>query len=91
MEGKCRFELKVTDLDYDQTTSVDITTQLYPDLGWEATFEGEFASLINKFMGLLGYGGYKKDTIFLESVTFEEYDALLDFLADLRTDKNEQK
>lgn len=84
MENKCRIEIKVTDLDYNTSTSVDKTIQLYPDMGWECTFQGEFASLINKFMDLLGYPNYNKDSIILESVTLEEYDRIIGFLDKIR-------
>lgn len=84
MENKCRIEIKVTDLDYNTSTSVDKTIQLYPDMGWECTFQGEFASLINKFMDLLGYPNYNKDSIILESVTLEEYDRIIGFLDRIR-------
>lgn len=84
MENKCRIEIKVTDLDYNTSTSVDKTIQLYPDMGWEYTFQGEFASLINKFMDLLGYPNYNKDSIILESVTLEEYDRIIGFLDRIR-------
>lgn len=84
MENKCRIEIKVTDLDDNTSTSVDKTIQLYPDLGWECTFQGEFASLINKFMNLLGYSDFNKDSIVLESVDLEEYDKLISFLDELR-------
>lgn len=91
MENKCRIEIKVTDLDDNTSTSVDKTIQLYPDLGWECTFQGEFASLINKFMDLLGYSKYDKDTIMLESVTLEEYDKVIGFLDDIRNKKEEDE
>lgn len=91
MENKCRIEIKVTDLPYDTSTSVDKTIQLYPDLGWECTFQGEFASLINKFMSLLGYSKYDKDTIMLESVTLEEYDKVISFLDEIRNKKEEDE
>ncbi len=91
MENKCRIEIKVTDLDYNTSTSVDKTIQLYPDLGWECTFQGEFGSLINKFMGLLGYSKYDKDTIMLESVTLEEYDKVIGFLDEIRNKKEEDE
>jgi hypothetical protein len=84
MENKCRIEIKVTDLDYNTSTSVDKTIQLYPDMGWECTFQGEFASLINKFMDLLGYPNFNKDSIILESVTLEEYDRIIGFLDKIR-------
>lgn len=91
MENKCRIEIKVTDLPYDTSTSVDKTIQLYPDLGWECTFQEEFASLINKFMSLLGYSKYDKDTIMLESVTLEEYDKVISFLDEIRNKKEEDE
>lgn len=89
MENKCRIEIKVTDLDYNTSTSVDKTIQLYPDIGWEGTFQGEFASLINKFMDLLGYPSFNKDSIILESVTLEEYDRIIGFLDKIRNREEE--
>lgn len=91
MENKCRIEIKVTDLDDNTSTSVDKTIQLYSDLGWECTFQGEFASLINKFMDLLGYSKYDKDTVMLESVTLEEYDKIIGFLDEIRNKKEEDE
>lgn len=70
---------------------MDKTIQLYPDLGWECTFQGEFASLINKFMDLLGYSKYDKDTVMLESVTLEEYDKIIGFLDEIRNKKEEDE
>lgn len=91
MEGKVRIKLKVEDLDYGTSTKIDKVIQLYPDLGWECTFQGEFASLINKFMSLLGYSKYDKDTIMLESVTLEEYDKVISFLDEIRNKKEEDE
>lgn len=89
MENKVRIQIKTEDLDYKTSYKIDNVINLYPDLGWEATFQGEFASLINKFMGIAGYGGYDKDCIFLESVTLEEYDYLLGKLDEYRSKNNE--
>mgnify|MGYP001852919810 FL=1 len=90
MEGKVRIKLKVEDLDYGTSTKIDKVIQLYPDLGWECEFIGEFSSVLNKFMSLLGYY-YNKDRVFLESVSDDEYDYLIGKLDEYRSkeDKNE--
>lgn len=84
MEGKVRIKLKVENLDYDTSTKIDKVIQLYPDLGWECDFIGEFSSVLNKFMSLLGYC-YNKDRVFLESVSDDEYDYLIGKLDEYRS------
>ena len=89
-DGVVTFDLSVKDTS-GHATHVNLERTIYSDLGWECTFEGNFAKIINKFMGLLGYVSYDKDCIFLESVTLEEYDELLGYLDELRRkEKNEQ-
>lgn len=39
-------------------------------------FKDDFARLINQFMDIMTWPGYKNDYIFLESITDEEYDLL---------------
>lgn len=82
MEGKVRIKLKVENLDYGTSTKIDKVIQLYPDLGWECEFIGEF-------MSLLGYC-HNKDRVFLESISDDEYDYLIGKLDEYRSkeDKN---
>lgn len=87
MEGKIRLKLVAEDLDSGTCTELDKIIQLYPDLGWECGFIGEFSSILNQFIKLLGYSSYDKDYVFLESVTLEEYDELYSYLQDLRENK----
>ena len=84
MEGKVRIKLKVENLDYGTSTKIDKVIQLYPDLCWECDFIGEFSSVLNKFMSLLGYC-YNKDRVFLESVSNDEYDYLIGKLDEYRS------
>lgn len=90
MEGKVRIKLKVEDLDYGTSIKIDKVIQLYPDLGWECNFIGEFSEILNKFMSLLGYC-YGKDRIFLESITDDEYDYLLGKLDEYREEENKNE
>ena len=90
MESKVRIKLKVKDLNCGTSTKIDEVIQLYPDLGWECDFIGEFSSVLNKFMSLLGYC-YNKDRIFLESITDDEYDYLLGKLDEYRSKENKNE
>lgn len=43
---------------------------------------------INSFLKLCGFGGYEKDRVMLISVTDGEYDDLMNYLEDLRAEKD---
>lgn len=87
MENKARIEIKITDLDSDQTYKLSKDYKFYPDLGWECEFPAAFAETVCQMMNLLGYPGYKKDYIFLEGIDLEEYDDLMSYLNELRENK----
>lgn len=52
--------------------------------------EVDFLSIfINNFMKAATFSFFDKDRVFLESVTDEEYEILLDYLHEIRKDKKE--
>ena len=70
---------------YDVKQELD----LCPDYGHG--FKEDFARLINNFMDIMTWPGYKNEYVFLESVTEEEYDFLLRALADYRKEQEKEK
>lgn len=91
MENGAKIEIKITDLDYNSVARIEKDEKFYSSLGWESSFPAAFAKIVNQMMNLLGYVGYDKDYIFLESVTLEEYDELMGYLQDLRANKQENQ
>ena len=62
--------------------------EIYGDLGDSVI--SRLGSFINHFLRAYGYPAYDKEYVFLESVTADEYDQLLDFLCIIREgNKNE--
>lgn len=60
------------------------TANTYHDLGMDTI--SAFARAINLFLRHIGYSGYDKDMVFLESITEDEYEMLQDYLFELRND-----
>ena len=53
--------------------------------------EVDFLSIfINNFMKAATFSFFDKDRVFLESVTDEEYEILLDYLNEIRKDKKDE-
>lgn len=90
MEKGARIEIKITSKDDGNVTKLVKDYNFYPDLGWECEFIGEFSSVLNKFMSLLGYC-YNKDRVFLESVSDDEYDYLIGKLDEYRSKENKNE
>jgi hypothetical protein len=65
------------------------TTKINTDLS-SCSYREEIEKIINNFLNLCGYSDYNKDRVILTSVSNEEYDMVMDFLDNLRTNnKNE--
>lgn len=58
------------------------TAETYSEYGADTI--STFARMINLFLKQVGYVGYDKDMVFLESVTEDEYEMLLGYLQDMR-------
>lgn len=58
------------------------TANTYPDLGEDEI--SILARTINLFLRHIGYTGFDKDMVLLESITEEEYEMLQDYLFELR-------
>ena len=89
MENGARIEIKITSKDDGNVTKLVKDYNFYPDLGWECGFQATFAESVCQMMDLLGYPGYKKGYVFLESIDLEEYDELQAKLDEIRGNKNE--
>lgn len=89
MENGVRIEIKITDKDDGNITKLVKDYNFYPNLGWECEFQAYFAETVCQMMDLLGYPGYKKDYVFLEGITLEEYDLLEDYLYEIRQKEKE--
>ena len=89
MENGARIEIKITDKDNGNITKLVKDYNFYPSLGWECEFQASFAETICQMMDCLGYPGYKKNYIFLEGITLEEYDLLEDYLYEIRQKEKE--
>lgn len=89
MEKGCRIEIKITSKDDGNVTKLVKDYNFYPDLGWECDFKASFTESICQMMDLLGYPGYKKDYIFLEGVSLDEYEDLEFSLSCIREKKEE--
>ena len=82
MENKIRIRFELTDLNGYNYIS-ESTTEVFPDMGeTELTVIGE---QLNTFLKQCSYTR-KNDYIFMEDITEEEYDALTDYLHELRKD-----
>lgn len=83
-----RIEMRYTD-EFGNTTALDKETNIYPDQGNDEIDEME--RFVNNFLRAVSYSSFNKDKVILESVTEDEYEAVQDFLWDLRNDmKNEE-
>lgn len=89
MENGARIEIKITDKDNGNITKLVKDYNFYPSLGWECEFQASFAETVCQMMNLLGYTGYKKDYVFLEGITLEEYELLEDYLYKIRQNEKE--
>lgn len=68
MDNKVMMRLEVRD---ENGFTYDVRQEIECD-----NFKAEFAKLINQFMDIMTWPGYKNDYVFLESITDEEYDLL---------------
>ena len=82
--SKIRFKIEFEN-QYHNIYKMESKVDIYPDLGNDEI--NELAGQINNFMRQIGYSSFNKDKIFLESVTEEEYEYLLNCLDEYREDK----
>ena len=88
MENTLRIKMIMEEPSIHHALTMEQTTQLYPDLNHDEL--ETLASFINRFLNAYGYPRYNKQYVFLESVTADEYDQLLDYLFTIREgNKNE--
>jgi hypothetical protein len=73
--------------EFGHTFTMENKVDVYSEFGNDIL--DEFARQINKFMEQIGYLSFNKDKIFLESVTEEEYDYLIECLDEYRENKEE--
>ena len=83
-----RIKLTMAEPQSKHSLTIEQECEVYGDLGDSVPFR--LGSFINHFLRVYGYSTYDKEYVFLESVTAEEYDQLLDYLAMIREgNKNE--
>ena len=65
---------------------MDKETKIYPDLG--NTEIDEMEVFVNNFLKAVGYPCFNKERVLLESMTEGEYEAVKDFLWNLRHEED---
>lgn len=70
--------------EYGSEYEISKTAEPFPDFGEDTMMM--FAQVINLFLKHIGFLAFDKDYVVLESVTQEEYDAIVDYLYELRKD-----
>lgn len=83
-DSKKEIKLYVKDAEFGNEYTYEEKSSSYEQ------FHIEFARVINNFMKMMGYS-YDNDLVFLESLTEEEYDYLLDCLWDYRDNKEKEE
>ena len=82
-----RIKLEMEDKNIGHSLTMEQTSETYDDMGEnELTILSRF---INDFLKVYGYPRYDKEYICLESVTGDEYDALMCYLDELRNPTEE--
>ena len=71
----------------DFGTITPLEQRVESSYGSEVDFLSAF---INNFMKAATFSSFDKDRVFLESVTGEEYEILLDYLNEIRKDKDKK-
>lgn len=68
--------------EFDGEYEISRTADTCSEFGFDTI--SVFAQTINLFLRHIGYPSFDKDTVFLESVTEDEYEMLHDYLQDMR-------
>lgn len=89
MENTLKIKMVMEDPSVHHALTMEQTTKLHPDLGCDEL--ETLARFVNEFLSAYGYPRYDKQYVFLESVTEEEYEQLLDYLSIIREGNGNEK